>query len=233
MKTTQHNSRKKPPYGPNIVRAWFDTVFHYALRGLDMEWRFMAQRNWTFRFNRHTLEYIAPIAEHVPARDNLEQFLSFFAGVKSLVGEHDHEVGRLLVTCSAFHTAIVKSPNFRRTFESVEVEAPTTLGSEFSSHFGAYGATEDFAGILAEYLVNNVANLPSHYSTSRLWNTFRDRFIPLVDVPELAAYHQATEASGRDLIVAVDRLTSELKQTRSELSLEFDAPFVAEITSAR
>ena len=233
MKTTQHNSRKKPPYGPNIVRAWFDTVFHYALRGLEMEWGFMAQRNWTFRFKRQTLEYIAPIAEHVPARDNLEQFLSFFAGVKGLIGEHDRGAERLLEACCAFHTAIVKSPNFRRVFESVEVEAPTTLGSEFSSHFGAYSAREDFAGILAEYLINNITDLPDHYSTSKLWNTFRNRFIPVVDVPELAAYHQATEASGRDLIAVVNRLTSELKQTRSELSLEFDAPFVAEVTSAR
>jgi len=198
-----------------------------------MELSFMAQRNWTFRFKRQTLEYIAPIAEHVPARDNLEQFLSFFAGVKSLVGEHDHGAQRLLETCCAFHMAIVKSPGFRRVFESVEVEVPTTLGSEFSSHFGAYSAREDFAGILAEYLVNNIANLPDHYSTSRLWNTFRDRFSPVIAMPELAPYRQATEAAGRGLFGIVDRLTGELKQTRSELSLKLDVPFVAEVTSAR
>lgn len=231
--TTQYNSRKKTPYGPNIVRAWFDTVFHYALQGLEMESSFMAQRNWTFRFKRQTLEYIAPIAEHVSARDNLEQFLSFFAGVKALVAEHDRGVQHLLETCSDFHAAIVKSPSFWRVFDSVEVEAPTALGSEFSDHFGAYSAREDFAGILAEYLVNNIENLPDHYSTSRLWNTFRDRFRHVVDMPELVPYRQATEAAGRDLLGVVNRLTRKLKQVRSELSLEFDAPFVAEITSAR
>ena len=233
MKTTQHNSRKKPPYGPNIVRAWFDTVFHYALRGLEMELSFMARCNWTFRFKRQTLEYIAPIAEHVPASDNLEQFLSFFPGLKRLIKEHDRGAERLLETCSAFHTAIVKSPGFCRVFDSVEADAPTTLGTEFSSHFGAYSAREDFAGILAEYLVNNISNLPDHYSTSRLWNTFCDRFIPVVAMPELAPCRQATESAGQDLFDIVARLTRELKQTRSELSLEFDVPFVAEITSAR
>jgi hypothetical protein len=118
-------------------------------------------------------------------------------------------------------------------FDSVEADAPTTLGTEFSSHFGAYSAREDFAGILAEYLVNNISNLPDHYSTSRLWNTFCDRFIPVVAMPELAPCRQATESAGQDLFDIVARLTRELKQTRSELSLEFDVPFVAEITSAR
>ena len=83
MKTKQRTGRKKKPYGPNIVRAWFDTVFQYALRGLDNERGFLVRRNWTFRFRSRTLEYLCPFAEHLPgaARENLEQFVSFFPEV--------------------------------------------------------------------------------------------------------------------------------------------------------
>src|SRR5713101_8242128 len=59
-------SRKKPPYGPNIVRAWFDTVIQPALRGLETEQSFLERKNWTFRFHPLSLEFIGPLREHLP-----------------------------------------------------------------------------------------------------------------------------------------------------------------------
>jgi hypothetical protein len=79
--TSNRQSRRsgKKPYGPNIVRAWFDTVVQHILSGLEMEKRFLLQRNWTFRHYSRTLEYIAPVGKYVPggALENLEQFVSF------------------------------------------------------------------------------------------------------------------------------------------------------------
>jgi hypothetical protein len=73
MKTKAPTSGRKGPYGPNIVRAWFDTVFRYALRGLESERSFLTGRNWTFRFHTRALEYLGPLVEHLPAkaRENL------------------------------------------------------------------------------------------------------------------------------------------------------------------
>jgi hypothetical protein len=51
----------KPAYGPNIVRAWFDTVLRQVLSGLQSEQDFPGRRNWTFRHNTQALEYIASI----------------------------------------------------------------------------------------------------------------------------------------------------------------------------
>jgi hypothetical protein len=234
MNTMQRSTRKKKP-GPNIVRAWFDTVFHYALRGLASEQGFLTRGNWTYRFHRRTLEYIAPLAEHLPSagRENLEQFLFFFPAVGHLIEQHNHGVERLLETCSAFHASIINSSDFREVFALVQVEAPAALGGDFSSHFGAYSAEADFMGILAEYLVNNIEELPSHYSTARLWNQFRDRFVHVAAAPELAPYRHDTEASGQELLRSVDELNSALKATRSELSLDFDLPYVAETASVR
>lgn len=234
MGTMQRSTRKKKPYGPNIVRAWFDTVFHYALRGLANEQGFLARGNWTYRFHRRTLEYIAPLVEHLPSagRENLEQILLFFPAVGHLIEQHDRGVERLLGACSAFHASIMNAREFREVFDLVQAEAPAALGGDSSNDFGPYSTGTGFMGILAECLVNNTEELPSHYSAARLWNQFRNRFVLVAAAPELAPYRHDTEASGRELLRSVNELNSALKATRSELSLSLDVP-VAETTNVR
>jgi hypothetical protein len=234
MKTSQSN-RKKARYGPNIVRAWFDTIFHYALSGLANETAWLSQRNWTFRFYRQSLEYIGTLRQSLPfaAVENLEQFLEFFPAAARIIEQHDHRVEELRIACIAYYKAIVDNPRFQEVFRSVATEAPVVLNGDFSAHFGAFRTEEEFAGLLAEYLVNNMEDLPSSYATSRLWNQFRDRFVAVARSPELAAYKDEVDASGHRLLEAAEELTKSLKTTRSELSLEFDVPYVAEITSAR
>src|SRR5438094_701510 len=125
MKTKQRTSLKKKPYGPNIVRAWFDSVFHYALRGLENERGFLVRRNWTFRFSNRALEYFGPIEEHLPgARENLEQFVSFFPAVGARMNEHDDRERQLEQSCNEYFEAIVESPQFGNAFDSVAAEAP-------------------------------------------------------------------------------------------------------------
>jgi hypothetical protein len=235
MKAKSRSSGRKAPYGPNIVRAWFDTVFQYALRGLENERGFLVGRNWTFRFRTQTVEYLAPLAEHLAAaaRENLEQFVSFFPEVEVKISAHDVRERQLQEACVAYYTAVMKSDAFRKVFESVASEAPRVLGREFRSHFGAYFSEADFMGALAEYLVNNVEQLPSYYSTAELWERYRDRFLPVLAEPALVHLREATERAGHGMLEAVDQLTSLLKDTRSKLSLEFDVPYVAELNNVR
>lgn len=235
MKTKPRTNGKRAPYGPNIVRAWFDTVFQYALRGLESERNFLARRNWTFRVQNRSLEYLSPLSEHVPAgaRDNLDQFVSFFPQASAKIAHHDACQQRLEENCRAYLSAVLQDPGFRETFERIAAEAPEELGREFDSYFGAYSSHEDFMGILAEYLINNVETLPGYYSTADLWNSYRDRFVAVISTPGLTSYREMTEHSGRAMLEAVDDATSFLKATRSELSLRFDLPLVAELRSVR
>ncbi len=223
------------PYGPNIVRAWFDTVFQYAFRGLESERVFLAGRDWTFRFQTRALEYLNPLAKHLPAaaRENLEQFVSFFPLVRPRISDHDFCEHQLEENCRAYFNAILESPSFQKIFENVASEAPDAMGREFRSHFGAYTAQTDFMGSLAEYLINNVERLPSYYSTAQLWDRYRDRFLPLAFDPALAHLRTATEQAGCSMLEAVNDLTSLLKEKRSELSLRFDVPYVAELDNVR
>jgi len=110
---------------------------------------------------------------------------------------------------------------------------PIRAGSRTQELLPGYVDQLDHLGVLAEYLVNNVETLPDNYSASQLWNRFRDQFVNAVRSPELADLERATEAAGQKLLDAVDRLAASLKATRSELSLKFDVPLVAEVVSGR
>jgi hypothetical protein len=225
----------KRPYGPNIVRAWFDTVFHYVLSGLETEKGFLRQRNWTFRHHNRTLEYIAPISKYVPtaAVENLEQFVSFFPDAGVLINRHDICVERLQGRCAAYADGIVRNSDFLAVFKLVARESPKVLKRNFSENFGAYSTEESFKKILAEHLVNNIDSLFSYYATAALWKHYGQTFARAVAGRKLSPLREAADDAGRDLIEACDELTAEMKRVRSELSLAFDVPFVAELTSVR
>jgi len=233
MKTSRQTNRKK--YGPNIVRAWFDTFFQYALERLARERTLLVDRKWTFRFDSRSLEYIATLGKHMPlsARENLEQFLTFYPEVEGLLAAHDRGVERLLEACTVFHDAIIRDPRFQMAFETVAAEAPAALGADFSSHFGALSSMTDFASIIAVYLVNNFGDLPSYWATSRLWNRYRARVAEAVATAAMEPFRLSTEAAGLELMEAIDRLLDTLKSIRSELSLKFDVPLAPETASAR
>jgi hypothetical protein len=148
MKTKQRTVRKKKRYGPNIVRAWFDTVFQYALRGLENERSFLVRQNWTFHFRTGTLEYLGPLAQHLPAaaRENLEQFVFFFPDVGGRINAHDGHARELEESCSAYFDALLKSSHFRDVYQSIAEEAHPTVGGDFHTHFGAYSSETDFYG---------------------------------------------------------------------------------------
>jgi hypothetical protein len=232
MKTRQRSNSKK--YGPNIVRAWFDTVFQYVLARLESERGYLERRNWSYRFYKQALDYVVSLGEHMPAsaRANLEQFSMFFPEVNDLLEEHDRKVADLTLACASFHEAIVRDSRFREVFAGVETESQVEFGVDFGSHFGAFSTRGDFASILAEHMVNNLAALPSFHATSRLWNRFRDRFVPVAASPELEPYRLASEICGRELLEAGDKLNHKFKAIRSDLSLEFDVPFATETASA-
>jgi hypothetical protein len=232
MSRRPRNGRKEP--GPNIIRAWFDTVFQYLLGRLAGERPYLASGNWTFRAYKSTLDFVSPLGDFMPAnaRDNLEQFASFYPAITSLIEEHDRKVNELTGQCIALHNAILRSQQFQESFAKVEREAAAEFGIPFEQHFGALSEHGQFAELLAEYLVNGVGTLPDYYATSHLWNRFRDRFATVMTAPEVESLKAKAERIGQEIIAGADRLRDLLKSTRSELSLEYDVPYAVEAIGA-
>jgi hypothetical protein len=206
-------------------------VINYLLRALDMEANLLRRRNWSWRFRPEGLRSFIPVRQHLVAEawDNYDQFLSFHPDLKPLVDKHDSGVQALLERCSAYERALVTSEALRNQYRRMAAECPSTLSEDIARQFGPYSSEEDFIALLAEYIVNNVCELPPHYHTSRLWNHYREDLIGLRELPELRRHYEAVEAAGDDLKNAVALLGATLRDTRSSLSVTHDVPIVAEV----
>lgn len=222
-------------FGPNIVRAWFDTVFLHVLRGLARQRGFLQKQNWTYRFHTQSLEYVAPVEAYLPfgAEDNLEQLVSFFPELQPTIATHDEAVANLTERCRELHKAILADPEFEDSFAHLQSHVPTTLGRPFVSFFGALSEDGDIRSLLAEYLVNNLGALPGHYATAEVWNRYGENLKAALSGPFVTACRDRSAEAGSRALAAGNQLEEALRETRSHLSLEFDVPYFAEAGALR
>src|SRR5438552_13695926 len=136
MKRKSRTTIRRP--GPNIVRAWFDTVINPMVAGLETEQRFLSKQNWTWEFRPGGLESIRPIAVwirlgvRVDAWPNLEQFLTLHEDIKQQVERHDSAVHLLSELCRKCHEALVKSPELAAAYhEALSPESVAQLVAKY------------------------------------------------------------------------------------------------------
>lgn len=225
--------RREP--GPNIVRAWFDTVFRDLLNGLTAERMALKRRHWGWHFRPPRLEYVAHARDYLAseAADNFSQLLTFHPEAQELVLAHDRGVTQLLESCKDFQEALTHSSELTTLYQKIVAECPTKLGADISSFFGAYSKEQDFVAALAENVVNHFEELPAYYADAPIWNHYRAEFDSLRTAPHLSAFDQAVKETVSLLGEANEALDTGLRQLRSNLSLDYDMPIVAEISRAR
>jgi hypothetical protein len=122
---------KKTP-GPNIVRAWFDTVINPLLRSLEMERTFLEQKNWTWQFRPSHLGSIRPVRDYFDVDiPNLELFLSFHPKIEKALKVHDQKAESLYRLCFDLESAIANSQVLQDLYEEVTSQRE---GRTFSSN---------------------------------------------------------------------------------------------------
>lgn len=221
--------KRAPETGPKTVRAWFDTVMNPLLRALESEDELLRSRNWTWRFRPGALEMLRRTESYLDpeVRDNLEQIKEDYSAMKVAVDEHDRNVEQLSRCCEQLHKALVQSQDLKSTYErTTSSDSLSRLGAVLAELFGAY-PQHDHLELLAQYIVNNTGQLPSYYSPSRLWNTYHDEFLDLLDRPGIRPQHEMTVETGEALRRSAERLRNELRTTRHRLSREHDVPYVS------
>ncbi|HWN98780.1 MAG TPA: hypothetical protein VNS63_05865 [Blastocatellia bacterium] len=214
---------------PNIVRAWFDTVLNPLLQALDVEQERLDRKDWTWRFIPGGLEEIRVVCAHldIDARDNLEQFLELHTAVALFVRAHDKNVTLLSDKCEQLQRRLELSPELFSLYKRVTSrEALSDIGANLKEIFGAYPRDQHLS-LLAQYIVNNTGDLPEYHSTARLWNKHRDEFLAILRHRSIILHSAATNRAGAALLNTVVRLFRLLKDTRLNLSLEHDVPYVA------
>jgi hypothetical protein len=232
---TTKNLRTKGKVGPNIVRAWFNTVLNPLLRALTSESQHLERADWTWRFVPGGLERIRPVRGHldIDARDNLELFLELHSAVAAFAHVHDKNVMILSDKCRELQQRLEEASELQRVYKRVtSPEALSEIGASLQQVFGAY-PPEDHVALLAQYIVNNTGDLPDHYTTARFWNKYKDEFLAILRHRSVYVHAVRTERAGQTLLRSVGLLFRTLKETRLKLSLEHDVPYVSASASNR
>jgi hypothetical protein len=216
-----------PRIGPNIVRAWFDTVLNPAIRALDIERGLLQRRNWTFAFSARALELIQPLGQRFHSA-NLEQFREMNPVAASELDKHDALVAELQSSVTALFDDLVADREFVDLCDSLL--APENLGKlgilDISEVFGAYRPDARY-NLIAEYVVNNTGELPAYYATAKLWNGHRDALLEcLTRLPRVTARYTAVVEAAEGLKGASGNLETRLRNLRQELSLRYDVPLI-------
>jgi len=222
--------RKGKQIGPNIVRAWFDTVINPLLRSLETERELLQKGNWTWRFRPAGLELIRPARAYLEpeAQENLGQFVVLNPDAKGRIDLHDSKILPLLEECIKLHRAIKRDGGFRELYS--RVTSPESLSElkvmDMSAVFGAY-PKQDQLELLAQYVTNKVGELGLYYTGAILWNRYRGDFLKVRGRSDVRGYCQSAAREGALLLREVNRLIALLEEKRLELSLEHDQPYVA------
>lgn len=229
---TRSKGKKRLVVGKNIVRAWFDTVINPLLQSLRIEEAHLEVKNWSWQFRPGGLESIRNVRAHLDleVRDNLEHFLGFYAKIGKAVRTHDDGVSLLTKKCAALQLAIENISALRTIYgKASSPESLSKLGRTLEQLFGAY-PPDDHLKLLAQYIVNNSPDLPDYYYTAPLWNNHRDEFLSILNTPLARRHSEETANAGESLQRNVTLLHRLLTETRLQLSLEHDVPYV---TSSR
>ena len=218
--------RRKTRVGPGIVRAWFDTVINPLLSWLKGEQELLAAKNWTWRFKPAGLEAIRPLSVYVDARPNWEQFEQLHPAVAGVAEIHDRKVEALARECARLHRALVANAEYLDIFGRItSAESLRELGQDRQDVFGAYPES-DWPDLIAEYVVNSTRELPSYYTTARLWNRHREQLLALLGRPPLRGHRDAVMKMGEELRRTTTKLSLVLQDIRLDLSLTHDVPYV-------
>jgi hypothetical protein len=226
LKKRGDSEHRNANVGPQIVRAWFDTVINPLLSWLGREQELLAAKNWTWRFKPAGLEAVRHLSAYVDARPNWEQFEQLHPQVGRIAEIHDRKVDALAQECGRFHRALVANAAYLELFSRItSPESLRELGQDRQDVFGAYPES-DWPALIAEYVINGTRELPSYYTTARLWNRHREQLLELLDRQPLRGHREAVTKTGEELRRTTGELSLVLQSIRLELSLTHDVPYV-------
>jgi len=206
----KHSQKEKTSKRPSSkqVRAWLKTVIAPMVTALDVESNRAEERSWSFRGRRRRdFEFLLPSQMMVarPYLPNLEQMQRYDGTFANLAKKHDGSLDDLRRACQATYDSVLADSGF------------STLIQQCS------GANPEY---FAEYVVNNVQNLPYDYSDNELWNKHATAFLDLRRSPALGASFDALDEAGDHFTEAVRQLRTYLRTLQQQFADRYNLPAV-------
>jgi hypothetical protein len=215
---------------PMIVRSWFDIVFNPLIESLETELALVRKGNWTWRFRPPSLELVRPVRRYLEptAVASLEQICRLVPETQEVIQSHDNCVDKLFKCAANLHNALTTARTFIVLCDTLwEPSALSAAGIQgVQEIFGGYVPEERY-DLMAQYIVNNTADLPGYYSTSKFWNRHRTALMETLHHPEINPHYERLLQAGQHLGEVTEGLSRRLGDLRRVLSLDHDVPYVA------
>jgi hypothetical protein len=206
------------------VAAWIYAVINPIISSLQREQTLLETGSLTWRPHTGQSELIRAIQEYVDSNQwpNFEDFLSEYpkSPIVSAFGRHDSTLTELNSVAKKLFDWMLADREFQESvdrafIEYEEIRAQLEPQGPILIHSRAEIPKES-----AQYVINNVQTLPSHYTFSAFWNSTGRKLLAFRDRREFQPLHRCKDNLGE--ISA--RLKQILEVRRLNLSREFDVP---------
>ena len=218
-------SESRTTFPPLIVRDWFIKALNPLIYGLRMEVRLLSRGDLSWRFAQSTIVSLVPLKVRLSqnGQDLWDQFVSQVSEFRDMADIHDKVAHELELSCWLLASSLVESVVLRDIFAGA-VSADGLTEAEVKQTFGAISA-DGYLPLLAEYLINDLGELPDYYSTSQFWNRRQVEFRKTAADPAIELRWVNVRDDAKRLQSAADKLLSRLLQARSELSMNAGVSF--------
>ena len=206
------------------IAAWIYVVINPIIDSLGRELSFLNSANLTWRARTGQSEIIKNIQEYVDPGQwpNYQVFVVEYKNSPLLAGfkRHDSNLEAVSTTAKNVYLWLINSNMFTEMFEASLKQYESQRPSMGPAAQSLVDMKQTVREEVAQHVVNNVANLPSHYVVSWFWNFSGKNFLALRSSPEFQPLHRSTEK----LLETSVRLKQILEAFRLTLSREYDVP---------
>jgi len=209
-----------PRKGTRRVEAWVYTVINPLIEALRVEKSFLRDKNWTWRYETKDLEFILSLERYINSSSlpNFEDFVKAKPQLARKTKNHDDLRVTLSENCQMAFDYLVAEKAFQGKVKS----ALTTYekGNPAEGYPGGAVPREHFRKLIAQYIVNWIKELPSHYSSSKFWSRFGNEFFQF----RTGEAFEKLDTSGEQFENEDEIFLKALENLRSNLVEKYDIP---------
>jgi hypothetical protein len=219
---------EKPPYGPGIVRGWFDGVLNPLIAALSVLLIYLRRRTPGWNAVINNLEAIHPVEKLIAplGEGTLNQFLRFHPEIADQLKQYEEGRERLLEICRRLQELIQADPRLKEIYDHLKTDDTPTDAGPINEVFSRF--TEgDHLRTLAQLIIHGSTPLPTYNAYAPFWAKHSVSFLKILDDPKYQQHLQTLDQAIDNLRMIAEHLSRSLQETRDRLSLEFDVPYIA------
>lgn len=203
------------------VAAWIYVVLNPIIEHLQRESELLDRGNLTWRFSSGRCEFIRIVQEYVDSTQwpNYYDFLAEHSVFVKAFRQHDEHLEKLNLSAAQTFDWLLSLHEFSATVQRL---ANQFNDQPMSRTFpgASLGSQNDLEKYCAEYLIDNLRELPSHYSLAGFWNSSNTPLLGFRNLPRFKLLEKATE----QLQLSSRKVKQAVESRRLSLSREFDVP---------